>query len=94
MKHYLYSVRDQKAEAYLPVFQCGTDGIAQRTFSDAVNQKGHTFNLHPEDYTLVLVGSVDDNTGQVTPVDAKTLGIGIHFLQQSVHPHQKSDSEL
>lgn len=94
MKQYIYTVHDQKAEAFLPCFQAPTDGIAERSFKDLVNQDGHQFSRYAEDYTLIRVACIDDSTGVVTPENPLTIAQGIALKRKSVHPHQSSDSEL
>lgn len=61
MKHRVYCVFDQAARAYLPPFILHSDDLAARVFGDAVNESGHQFNKHPEDYSLYRIGDYDDS---------------------------------
>lgn len=94
MKHHIYTIHDQKAEAFLPTFQAPTDGIAERSFKELVNQVGHQFNKYPEDFTLIRIGDMDDATGVLVGTEPKTVAQGIAMKHKNVHPHQTSDSEL
>jgi len=58
---------DKKARAYAtPFFQAHVD-VAIRAFKGAVNDPTHPIAKHPEDYSLWLIGTFDDNTGLITP---------------------------
>ena len=61
----IYTVYDQKAEAYLQPFFTPTKGLAMRSFIDAVNKEGHDFNRYAPDYTLFEIGEYEDQTGQI-----------------------------
>jgi len=78
MLHHVFSVYDEKAEAYLPVFQLPTSPMATRIFGECVNSREHQFGKHPGDYTLFVVGTFDDETGEITTTK-KTLGNGLDF---------------
>lgn len=66
MIHKIYTVYDAKAEAYLTPFFAMTNGLALRSFSDAVKDPEHPFCKYAEDYTLFLIGEYDDKTGIAT----------------------------
>lgn len=81
MIHLIYTVYDQKAEAYLQPFFVQTEGLAIRSFSDCVNSDSHQFGKHPEDYTLIELGTFDDNGPTFdTLVIPKTVGTGLDFI--------------
>lgn len=79
MKQNAYTVYDEKAQAFLPPFFMHQDGMATRTFADCVNDADHNFGKHPHDYTLFQIGSFDDNTGELTATEKKSLGNGVEF---------------
>ena len=80
MKQQIFTVFDQKAEAYLPPFFLPAVGMAKRTFADCVRDKDHQFGMHPEDYTLIHLGEFEDSTGEITMLNPpKILGTGIEF---------------
>jgi len=80
-KHKLFTVYDEKAEAFLPPFFVPTEGIAKRAFSDCVNNKEHAFGKHPQDYSLFYMGEFFDDNGQIVLTDRKSLGNGVEFLR-------------
>ncbi len=81
---HLYTVYDQKAEAYLPPFTAQTIGVAIRMFDEMVNTKDHSFNKYPEDFTLFALGEYDDNTAIITLLETphairKAIEVGGQF---------------
>lgn len=66
MQSIMFTVYDQAAEAYLPPFYFGTNAQAKRAFAETVNQPGHSFFKHPQDYTLFNLGVFDDSTAKIT----------------------------
>ena len=91
MKHNMYAIHDKKAEAWLPPFFLHSEGMVIRAFTDCVNDQGHQFGKHPEDYTLMQIGSFDDEKGVVTPLQTqKPLGNGLAFVAKSEDTSQLS----
>lgn len=81
MIHRMFTIHDQKAEAFLPPFILPQAGQAIRTFSDCVNSDDHQFSKHPGDYTLLEIGMFDDSTGGLDPYPVpKSLGTGVEFV--------------
>ena len=84
MIQFIYSIHDNKAEAYLPPFFLHNKNMAIRSFADCCQDEGHAFNRHPEDYSLWEIGEFDDQTGEIiyhTP--HKALGSGIDYNQSA-----------
>lgn len=79
MNLYIFSIYDQKAEAYLPPFTLPKPAIAVRTFKGCVNDNDHAFGANPHDYTLFQIGIFDDETGSLTDLK-KSLGNGVEFI--------------
>lgn len=67
----LYSVLDEKAQAFQYMFFRKTHGEAIRFFSDAARDPKTAICQHYQDYALYYHGSFDDETGifdQFSPV--------------------------
>ena len=79
MIHNIYAVYDSKAETYTPPFFQHHKAMALRTFTDACNDKGHTFGMHPEDYTLYDLGTYDDAIGTITQDKIISIANGKHL---------------
>jgi len=77
MKHNIYAVFDTKANTYTPPYFQHAEPMAIRTFGDCVNDDGHTFGKHPEDYTLFNLGIYDDATGTITQDHIKSIATGL-----------------
>jgi len=78
MKYGMFSIYDEKAQAYLPPFILPETGMAIRTFGDCINSQEHQFGKHPADYTLYQIAEFDDDTGIPTP-DKKTIHNGLEL---------------
>lgn len=77
----MFSVYDEKAQAFLPPFFLHAEGMARRVFGDCVNSNDHQFGRHPQDYTLFLIGEFDDGTGTFTSSSKQSLGNGVEFIK-------------
>lgn len=76
-----FSIHDVKAETFTPPFYQNTDGQATRVFQDLVNNPDHGIGKHPQDYTIFMVGTFDDNTGHFESISPISLGNGVEFNQ-------------
>lgn len=65
MKVNVYAIYDCKMAVYSQPMFLHNDNTAIRTFTDIVNETQNGLSRHPEDYSLHLVGSWDDNTGKL-----------------------------
>lgn len=76
----VFSIFDDKAEAFLPPFILPNQNMAKRVFADCVNSDTHQFGNNPADYTLFRLGQFDDSTGQFLLDRTKhSLGNGVEF---------------
>jgi len=87
MLHKVFTVHDSPAAAFLPPFYFATVGMAIRAFTDSVNDPGHQFAKHPNDYTLFALGTYDDSNGQfdlmATP---EPIGKAVEFMGDKPNP--------
>ena len=67
MKLNAYSVYDVSADIYMRPFFAISDGEVMRDFGDVCCDKDHAFGKHPEDYTLMRIGTWNDSNGQFEP---------------------------
>lgn len=82
----VFSIYDDKAEAFLPPFILPKEAQALRLFSDCVNSATHQFSQNPADYTLFRLGQFDDANGQFLLERAQhSLGNGVAFRKPE-HP--------
>lgn len=65
----MYSIYDQKVEAYLNPMFFRSNGEALRAFMDEVGRQDSAMNAHPEDYVLYFIGVWDDDNGLVVGTD-------------------------
>ena len=80
MKSSVFTVYDEKAEAFMSPFFMGTDALAKRGFADAINNPETPMGKHPHDYTLFCIGEWSDQKGEITPIEKRSLGNGVEYL--------------
>ena len=74
----IFTVYDEKSDAYLQPFFLDTIGQATRAVTDCVNDENHQFCKHSSDYTLFSLGEFDDSTGTFSG-DKKSLGSLVEY---------------
>lgn len=79
----MFTIYDEKSEAFLQPFFMDTIGQAERAMLDCLSDPNHQFARHPSDYTLLLLGHFDDSSAEFTP-DRKTMGILTQFKPNNV----------
>lgn len=77
----VFSVYDSKGEFFERFYDFKSKGEALRWFQDMANDKKTRIGLHPEDYSLFLIGFWNENKGIITPVTHISLGIAIQYVQ-------------
>lgn len=83
VKH-ICTVRDVKAEAYLPPIFVRSKGEAIRSFADEVNNQDSMLGKHPADYVLFYLGSFDELTAQFDLTNSpESLGVGTDYVKVS-----------
>lgn len=71
MKLNAYSLYDAKALNYSPPFYQPAHGAAVRLVMDLAADGNTSVGRHPADYTLFCVGTFDDFTGLLMPLETK-----------------------
>lgn len=71
----LYSIKDVKM-GFQQVFILPNNASAIRWFGDTVSNKDNPMNKHPEDYQLFKIGSMNEDTGELTS--------DVQFLENAV----------
>lgn len=77
----IFSVYDEKAEAFLQPFFMQTTGMAIRAIGDCLNDPNHQFAAHPSDYTLFMIGHFDETNGSLQ-YDKSSLGNLVEFKRE------------
>ncbi len=83
MKHFVLSIFDEKAAAFLPPFVLHREEMALRVFKDMLVSSDHQFGKHPEDYTMFVIGVFDDGKGTIEPCPPRSLGNGLELLSST-----------
>jgi len=66
MKNNMYSVYDQKAGYYMAPFVTQNHDTAKRMIVNAIIDPNSSLSLCPEDYSLFMIGTFDDEHGIVS----------------------------
>lgn len=91
MKVNLYSIFDSKLATYGKPWYELTDAAAIRAFADAVadsSNPNNQYNKHPEDFSLYVLGSFDDQTAvfkTCAPISLQTASA--LFASRNVDKH-------
>lgn len=64
----IYSMYDEKAEAFNRPFIFSTHGQATRAFSDGLHDPQSNLAKHYEDYSLYCIGEFNESTGKVDAI--------------------------
>lgn len=92
MIHHIFSVYDEKAQAFLPPFFLPQTAMAVRVFTDCINSDDHQFSKHPADYTLFLLGNWDDAEGAIHLREGKkSLGNGVEFRKPTAEQYTNGE---
>lgn len=65
----MFSICDSKAAIFYPPMFKGTHGEAEREFQNLANHKETSIGRNPEDFDMYYLGTYDNNTGKMTPLD-------------------------
>lgn len=80
----MYTVYDAAAAAYLPPFYQNTTAQALRAWQSTINDPQSNFSKYSADYTLFQIGEYDDQTGNITMLDAK-INLGTALEHKTSH---------
>jgi hypothetical protein len=83
MKHLIVSIYDKATQAYMRPFTVPTEGQAVRMFQDEVLREGSEIGAHPEDYSMFLIGSFNDNDGLLEDYEPRVLSRAHEVKAQS-----------
>ena len=86
----VFTVYDDKAEAYTAPFFVPTAGMAVRTFRDCANSESHHFGQNPADYTLFYIGEFDDATAEFIAAETnKSYGTALSHQAHEEVPDKR-----
>lgn len=75
-----FSLFDSKASIYTTPFMMAHRGQAVRAMMDLVQDPNTVPGKHPADFSLMLLGSFDDQSGIFTSLQPEHLGVLTTFL--------------
>ena len=82
MIHKIYSVYDDAAKAFLQPFFAVTDGLAIRSFTEAVNDPNTSLSKYPSQFTLFQIGEYEDSDARISiPSTPRSMGLAVEFVR-------------
>lgn len=95
MIHKMYSVFDAASQTFGLPFCAITDGLALRSFAEAVNDPSSTLHKYPDQFTLFHVGEFDDSNAFTSiPSTPRSLGLAIEWVKPSANPAPYGHSQV
>lgn len=82
MTLFMFSIYDNKADAFNTPFFMAARGQAVRAFTDLVNDGQSAISKHPEDYKLCVLGEFNVVTAEFMPSGVVSLGFGTDFVER------------
>lgn len=89
----IFTIYDEKSEAYLQPFFLDTIGQAKRACTDCCNDVNHQFCKHPADYSLFQLGEFDDSTAEFKIQKKYLVNLIELKTQEEIPTHQLSITE-
>ena len=79
----MYAIIDTASGVYDGPFKGMSDGHIIRAFSDMCMDAEHPIGQHPEDYSLIKVGTWNEGTGELEDLQNMTMITGLEAVAQS-----------
>lgn len=80
MKTQIYSIFDLASATYQKPIFARADGEIMREFQNICTDKEHPCGQHPEDYSLIRLGSFNDQNGVVKNEENECLCTGLETV--------------
>ncbi|WNK14465.1 MAG: nonstructural protein [Microvirus sp.] len=78
----VFAVYDSKVQTYAQPFFVPTAAAALRSFADIAKDTTHPIGKHPEDYTLMELGTYDESTGLLESLTTPhSQGVALEFMK-------------
>ena len=84
MKQVLFAIRDTKLEAFAPPFVSANNNTAMRSFQEVATDQQTTIYKHPSDYSLIRIGTWDEDEGKIEQEDHTTLAWASDFHNEQI----------
>ena len=91
MKHIIFSIFDSATGLYQPPFYDRAEGQAIRNFMQAAEDSNSMLAKHPQDFTLMKLGTFDDTTSKF---DLAPTPIRVYSLSQNIDVNQENTNEI
>lgn len=78
----IFTIYDSITDAYMTPFFLRNVPHAQRVFRSMVNNQNEQMATSPGDFTLFEIGHWTDEDGNIVPIDLKSHGTGLSYLDE------------
>jgi len=82
MRLFAYTIYDVCSGVYDRPFYMHSDASAVRSFRDQVENPESYIGKHPEDFTLMSVGTWEDSEGELVGAEPKKVTTGLEQLSE------------
>ena len=72
----MFTTHDAVAGSFIHPFFLPNTAMAERAFTQAVNDPSHEFSRSPADYTLYEIGEFDPNSGTIETAEKRAVANG------------------
>lgn len=79
MQFKMFSIRDNKAQVFMPPFHSHNQGTAIRSIQQNMQDPNSSLAAYPADFSLYEIATFDDDTGDVVPTELNNLGLLTNF---------------
>lgn len=79
----VFTIYDNKALTFGSPFTFAHAGQALRAFQDVANDPNSMISRHPNDYSLIRIGTFDEDTGVMTSEPHQSFGPASQFKREA-----------
>lgn len=81
MINQMYVVYDSKSETYNKPICMLNNQVAERSARDLMNHQDNEISRNPADFTMFRIGTYDELTAQIKPLDKFEVVLRFHEIQ-------------
>lgn len=79
----IYSIRDDKAGTFGPLFQSRNHSLMARIVEQSCGGQNNVMGQYPDDFSVYHVGSFDDDVAELSPITINKLGSVADYMRKS-----------
>uniref|UniRef100_UPI0040472CB7 phage ORF5 protein n=1 Tax=Yoonia sp. TaxID=2212373 RepID=UPI0040472CB7 len=79
----LYTIRDDQAGTFGPLFQARNHALMGRIVEQSCGGTSNVMGQYPNDFSVYHVGSFDDDLAELSPIIITKLGTVADYMRKS-----------